>query len=68
MELACDPSIAPEYVSGAQRARVISESWFAGNCYCLACEEESLARLKPNTKPQTSFATPVAIVTNSRHF
>jgi len=50
MELACDPSIALGYVSGTQRARVISESWFAGNCYCLACDEESLTRSKPNTQ------------------
>ena len=49
MRLLCNLSIASEYTSKAQRARVISEAWFAENCYCLACDEESLARSKANT-------------------
>ncbi|HEV2133358.1 MAG TPA: DpnI domain-containing protein [Terracidiphilus sp.] len=50
MQLECDLSIASMYVSAVQRARVISEAWFGNNCYCLACEQESLARCKPNTQ------------------
>lgn len=50
MQLECDVSIASTYVSAAQRARVISEAWFGKNCYCLACEQESLVRCKPNTQ------------------
>ena len=50
MQLTCDPAIALAYTSAAQRARVISESWFADNGYCLACDEEDLTRSKPNTQ------------------
>ncbi len=50
MQLKCDLSIASAYTSAAQRARVISESWFAQNGYCLACDEEVLTRSKPNTQ------------------
>jgi type II restriction enzyme len=50
MELSCDLSIALGYVSPAQRARVISEHWFSQNCYCLACDSDSLSRTAPNTK------------------
>jgi len=50
MQLTCDLEVASAYTSAAQRARVISESWFAINGYCLACDEEALARSKPNTQ------------------
>ena len=50
MQLTCDLDIANAYTSAAQRARVISESWFAANVYCLACDEEALIRSKPNTQ------------------
>lgn len=50
MELVCDPSIASGYSSESQQSRVLSESWVAGNCYCLACPSKSLVRSKPNTR------------------
>src|SRR5579872_3182723 len=50
MELTCDLDIAAAYKSPAQRARVISEHWFARNIYCLACESDQLDRAAPNTK------------------
>ena len=49
MEFACDLSIASAYKSPLQRARVISEAWFAQNAYCLACEAEQLLRTPTNT-------------------
>lgn len=55
MELACDRSAASGYVSEAQRARIISESWFAKNCYCLACQRDNLSRSKPNTRATDFF-------------
>jgi type II restriction enzyme len=50
MQLACDVSIASHYKSSPQRARVISESWFSQNIYCLACESDWVTRTAPNTK------------------
>jgi type II restriction enzyme len=50
MQLACDLSIAADYKSPAQRARVMSEHWFARNCYCLACESDRLLPAAANTK------------------
>lgn len=50
MELACNLSIAALYRSPAQRARVISEYWFAENCYCFACQTDRLIRAPANTK------------------
>jgi len=49
MELICDQSVAAAYTSPAQRARVISEFWFARNSYCLACAAERLIRTTANT-------------------
>lgn len=49
MELVCNPDLASAYKSPAQRARVISENWFAENSYCLACEADRLLRTSPNT-------------------
>ena len=48
--LVCDLSIAANYKSPAQRARVMSEHWFARNCYCLACETDRLLPAVANTK------------------
>lgn len=50
MQLICDLSIAENYRSAAQRARVISEHWFSQNCYCLACPSNRLMRTAPNTQ------------------
>ncbi|HET8638529.1 MAG TPA: DpnI domain-containing protein, partial [Acidobacteriaceae bacterium] len=49
MQLICDQTVALAYKSASQRARVISESWFGENAYCLACSSESLNRSAPNT-------------------
>jgi type II restriction enzyme len=49
MQLACDLSVASAYKSPSQRARVISETWFSQNIYCLACESNCVARTTPNT-------------------
>jgi type II restriction enzyme len=49
MELVCDLSIASAYKSLPQRARVLSEGWFAQNSYCLACDADQLYRSPSNT-------------------
>ncbi len=50
MQLECDATIALAYKSPLQRARIISESWFSQNVYCLACESDGVTRTKPNTR------------------
>lgn len=50
MRLTCDLSIAENYRSAPQRARVISERWFSQNCYCLACPSDRLVCTAPNTQ------------------
>lgn len=50
MQMACDLSVASQYKSATQRARVISENWFEHNSYCFACDEESLVRSRPNSR------------------
>lgn len=50
MKLVCDVSVASDYKSPLQRARVISEQWFSENAYCLACESDRLLRSAPNTR------------------
>lgn len=49
MALICDSSVASNYTSPSQRARVISECWFQSYSYCLACDADSLIRSAPNT-------------------
>jgi len=46
MELKCNPSLADRLTRNTQRARVISEAWFATEGYCLNCDSE---RLKATT-------------------
>ncbi len=50
MGLFCDLSIAANYKSKTQIARVVSETWFAANGYCLACTSDSLKRSNANTR------------------
>jgi type II restriction enzyme len=57
MLLRCDTSIADSYTSEAQKTRVISESWFLSNGYCLACDSDRLTATKANTKA-TDFICP----------
>jgi type II restriction enzyme len=57
MNLSCDVSLAAEYHSASQQARVLSEAWFARNAYCLACDADSLKQTNANTKA-TDFVCP----------
>jgi type II restriction enzyme len=57
MLLSCDTSIADSYTSEAQKTRVISESWFLSNGYCLACDSDRLTATRANTKA-TDFICP----------
>jgi len=50
MQLTCDVTVAAYLHSPAQRARVISEYWFAQNSYCFACEADHLQPATTNTK------------------
>ena len=50
MQLEYDQSVATAYKSSSQQARVISESWFSENCYCLACDSDRLVRSAANTR------------------
>jgi type II restriction enzyme len=57
MNLTCDVSLAVNYKSSSQQARVISEGWFARNVYCLACDADSVKQTRANTKA-TDFVCP----------
>lgn len=57
MELTCDMRLADGYKSPSQRARVLSEGWFAKNGYCLACDADELRKTPANTKA-TDFVCP----------
>src|ERR1035438_4872652 len=43
-------ALAAAYRSGAQRARVVTESWGESNLYCPNCSSPKLSRLRNNTK------------------
>lgn len=57
MELTCDVSLAANYHSASQQARVLSEAWFLKNCYCLACDADEVKQTSANTKA-TDFVCP----------
>ncbi|MGP8175465.1 MAG: DpnI domain-containing protein [Terracidiphilus sp.] len=57
MLLSCDTSTADSYTSEAQKSRVLSESWFLSNGYCLACDSDRLTATRANTKA-TDFICP----------
>jgi type II restriction enzyme len=57
VELACDLRLAEGYKSASQRARVLSEDWFAKNAYCLACDADEVEQTKANTGA-TDFVCP----------
>jgi type II restriction enzyme len=57
MNLHCDLTLAAAYASPSQRARVLSESWFLQNAYCLACDSAQLRKTTSNT-PATDFLCP----------
>ena len=50
MDLKLDPSIAGQYTSGSQIARVVTEAWAKSNLYCLACSSNHLTATSPNTR------------------
>ena len=50
MNVTLDPSIAINYKSLSQKARVITESWATANLYCPACTSDRLGPLRPNAK------------------
>ena len=50
MHLQCDQYPGRNYVSNTQKARVISENWFATHGFCLSCAANKLERLPHNTK------------------
>lgn len=58
MLLRCDISIASQYISQAQKSRVLSEKWFLSNGYCLSCESDTLCATAANTRA-TDFICPV---------
>ncbi len=50
MQLECDLTLAARYTSQTQIARVLSESWFSQNGYCLSCENDRLSPTAANSK------------------
>ena len=63
MNLHCDLTLAAAYASPSQRARVLSESWFLQNAYCLACDS---AKPPATPRPPTSSAPNATTATNSK--
>lgn len=54
MDLRLDPALAEGYASGAQRARVLTEAWFARHAYCPACGSGGVGR-HGNNRPAADF-------------
>ncbi|WP_439549993.1 DpnI domain-containing protein [Falsiroseomonas sp.] len=54
MQLGFDLSLADGYRSGAQRARRLTEGWFATAMYCVACGEAALVQ-HPNNAQANDF-------------
>jgi type II restriction enzyme len=50
MHLELDLHLADGYTSPSQRARVLTEGWFAENMYCPACPSPRLARTRGSTQ------------------
>ena len=57
MELKCNPDVAAHLHSGSKRAGFITERWFAGYAYCLACGSNRLNQTKANT-PARDYICP----------
>jgi type II restriction enzyme len=57
LNLSCDVSLAANYHSASQQARVLSEAWFLKNVYCLACDADSVKQTSANTRA-TDFVCP----------
>jgi type II restriction enzyme len=54
MNLELNPTIAQNYKSPAQVARVVRESWFQNNSYCPNCGQDSLEQFA-NNQPVADF-------------
>jgi type II restriction enzyme len=54
MQLNFDPSLAQEYKSPSQRARVLSEAWMSQNMYCPVCGNIRISQYSAN-KPVADF-------------
>lgn len=50
MDLRLDPSLAGQYTSRSQIARVVTEAWANINLYCLACPSNHLTAARSNTR------------------
>ena len=50
MNLSMDESLAEDYKSAAQIARVLTENWFNEEMYCPNCTSDNLEKLPDNTK------------------
>jgi type II restriction enzyme len=50
MNLSMRGELADAYLSGSQRARVVTEAWGEANLYCPNCNSPTLSRLRNNTK------------------
>lgn len=55
MNLNLDVSIASNYTSRSQIARVVTEHWAAANLFCLACTSDHLEQLEPNARVTDYF-------------
>jgi len=57
MNLSMTGDLAADYHSGAQRARVVTESWGASNLYCPNCSSPKLTSLEPG-HPANDYRCP----------
>lgn len=57
MDLSMDASVCDGYKSPAQRARRLTEAWFATHMYCPACASDNLTPAPTNTQ-MTDFTCP----------
>ncbi len=55
MRLDFDLALAEGYRSGAQRARRLTEGWFAAAMYCVACGAETLGQHANNARANDFF-------------
>jgi len=60
MRLNCDLTLAARYTNQAQVSRILSESWFAQNGYCLSCDTDQLTRTTANSKA-SDFVCPTCL-------
>jgi type II restriction enzyme len=61
--LSFDPALAAGYRSASQRARRLTEGWFAAEMYCIACGTRTIRQHPNNARANDFFCTACA-----RHF